>query len=148
MRYRKLASLIGIGVLIALLCSCTASTSLLTNESSLPPADHSSSAKVVVTSDFGKEIFIEEIIVISENTTALDALQQVAGVETKYGEVLLAPSTALALNMGELTSRKRTGFSISMACQPTSVPASISFRMATLSTGISGAGASASLCRR
>ena len=85
MRHRKLASLIGIGVLTALLCSCTASTSLLTNEGSLPPADHSSSAKVVVTSDFGKEIFIEETIVISENTTALDALQQVAGVETKYG---------------------------------------------------------------
>lgn len=84
MRLRKLTVLVGISLLAALLCSCS-DTSLPANEDSPLTTDHSSSVRVVVTGDFGKEIFVEETVVIGENTTTLDALQQVAEVETKYG---------------------------------------------------------------
>jgi len=84
-RLRKPVALLGMSVLAALLCGCSADTSLPADESYLAPTGHSSPVRVVVTGDFGKEIFAEEIVVIGENTTALDALKQVAEVETKYG---------------------------------------------------------------
>jgi len=85
MRGRQLAGLINTVLLVVLLCSCSANTSLPANGSTLPSTDRHSSAKVVVTRDFGKVVLLEKTIEIGEDTTALEALQQVAEVETKYG---------------------------------------------------------------
>lgn len=85
MRHRRLASLIGIVVLVAILCSCSANASLPANGTSSLPTDYSSSVKVVVTRDFGKQILVEQTVIIGEDTTAMDALRQIAKVNTKYG---------------------------------------------------------------
>jgi len=76
MRNRKLATLIGM-VLLLLLSGCSASTSLPANMSNPTPFGHSASVKVVVTTDFSKEVLLEQ--------SAIDALKMVAKVETKYG---------------------------------------------------------------
>lgn len=85
MRNRKPTSLIGIVLLLALLCGCSANPSSPASNGNLLPTDHNPSVKVVVTSDFGKVILLEKTVEIGENTTALDALRQVGEVETKYG---------------------------------------------------------------
>jgi hypothetical protein len=45
----------------------------------------SSSVRIAVTCDFGKTVLLERVIEVEGTTTALDALRQVAKVETKYG---------------------------------------------------------------
>lgn len=84
MRNRKLATLTGI-VLLLVLSGCSASTSLPSNMSNPTPAGHSTSVKVVVTTDFSKEVLLEQTIEIEPGTSAIDALKMVAKVETKYG---------------------------------------------------------------
>ncbi len=44
-----------------------------------------SQIRVVVTKNFGQELMLDKLIVIGEGTNALDALKQVAQVETAYG---------------------------------------------------------------
>ena len=85
MKFNKLALLLGIVLSAALLCGCSNETSLPTSDSNPPPVDHNPAVKVVVTTDFGQVVLVEKAVDIEENTTALDALQQVAEVNTKYG---------------------------------------------------------------
>lgn len=106
MRLRKLIFLVGTAFLAALLCSCS-DTSLPADESSPPPTDYSSSVRVVVTSDFGKEIFVEETVVIGESTTALDALQQVAEVKTKHGGGFVSAIDGISSEYGGVNRDKR-----------------------------------------
>jgi hypothetical protein len=51
----------------------------------VPASDTSPLAKLVVTTDFGKSLVLEETVEIGDETSALAALQEVALVETKYG---------------------------------------------------------------
>ena len=82
---KKPAGLLGIVLLSALLCSCSVNPSPPASNGNPLITDYNPSVKVVVASDFGKEILLEKTVEIGQNTTALDALQQVAEVETKYG---------------------------------------------------------------
>ncbi|NQT31635.1 MAG: DUF4430 domain-containing protein [Deltaproteobacteria bacterium] len=47
--------------------------------------DGQASVMVVVTRDFGRELILAETLEIEAGTNAMEALQAVAGVETKYG---------------------------------------------------------------
>jgi hypothetical protein len=51
----------------------------------VPASDTSPLATLVITTDFGKSLVLEETVEIGEETSALAALQEVALVETKYG---------------------------------------------------------------
>ena len=55
------------------------------NQDTVYSADSSPSIKLVVTTDFGKSLLLEETVEIGEETSALAALKQVAQVETQYG---------------------------------------------------------------
>jgi len=50
-----------------------------------PDGSLSSAVTVVVTWDFGNEVLLEETVAIEPDTRAMDVLQKVASVETKYG---------------------------------------------------------------
>ena len=41
--------------------------------------------RVIVTQDFGSEVMLEKFVTLSEGSTAMDALQEAATVETQYG---------------------------------------------------------------
>jgi hypothetical protein len=104
-RLRRAISLITLALLLALLWGCASGVSgtaggnvashddsLSPPESVLPPQDDAeilagsgSSARVIVTRSFSKSAILEKIFVIAEDTTALEGLQMVASVETKYG---------------------------------------------------------------
>ena len=85
MRFRAAASLIGIGALVSLLAGCFPGASLPAGVNSPLPTDQSPSARVVVTRDFGKQLMLSELVTVDENTSAMDALMEVAEVETAYG---------------------------------------------------------------
>ena len=105
MRLRQFVGLIVIILFTALLVSCASSVSGVVggdvasqdaqfspSESILPPQDEAgssagsgSSVRVIVTRGFGALAVLSETVAVSEDTTALDALQMVASVETKYG---------------------------------------------------------------
>ena len=73
-------------LLIAIFCSCSVPN---------PPAEGNgkldndrllnSEVTVVITQDFGKKVLLEQTVEIEANTSAMDALQRVADVETEYG---------------------------------------------------------------
>lgn len=42
-------------------------------------------ARVIVTVDFGSQVMLDELVTISADTNAMEALQQVAEIETAYG---------------------------------------------------------------
>jgi hypothetical protein len=103
-RPRQAISLAIITILVALLCGCADSIPGATGgeiasqdgnpsppESPLPreetdiSADSGSSARIVVTRGFAKPAIVEETAAIGEDTTALEGLQMVASIETKYG---------------------------------------------------------------
>jgi len=102
--FRQVISLATITLLIALLCGCADSVSeapgnnvashegnhspaesLPPQEEAGSPADLGPSAGIIVTRDFSGPAILTETIAITEDTTALDGLQTVANVETKYG---------------------------------------------------------------
>ncbi len=77
MAHGKLASLLGTLLLVTLLCACAGETPV--------PAGSGTTVTVVVTRDSGRAVLLEETVRIEESSTALDALQQVAEVRTRYG---------------------------------------------------------------
>lgn len=83
---KKLSLLIFTGLLLAVLCGC--STQIPPSEGHSEPVDTgvaTSEVTVVITRDFGKKVLLEQTVEIEPNTNAMDALQKVADVETKYG---------------------------------------------------------------
>ena len=50
-----------------------------------PKSSDETTVRVIVTQDFGNELVLDESVIISGSVTALDALHEVATVETKYG---------------------------------------------------------------
>jgi hypothetical protein len=104
-KLRQAISFMALTLLSALLCSCAGGVSGAPggsvtphNDSPSPPgsmpaiqdeagvlADSGPSARVIVTRSFSKPAILAETVAIGEDTTALDALQVVARVETKYG---------------------------------------------------------------
>jgi hypothetical protein len=82
----KLSLSILAGLLISILCGC--STQISPSERHSEPVGTgvaTSEVIVVVTRDFGKEMLLEQKVEVEPDTTAMDALQMVARVETKYG---------------------------------------------------------------
>jgi len=103
-RLRQVISLVAITLLVALLGGCTDSVPGVGGgniaaydnnpgpSESVPPPDETgspvspgSSVSIMVTRGFSKPAILEKTVAITEDTTALDALQAVASVETKYG---------------------------------------------------------------
>lgn len=103
MQPRQVISLAIITLLTALLCGCADGISgalggtVASHEDnpspaeSLPPQEDSglassgSSVRIIVTRGFSEPAILEKSVAIGEDTTALDGLQMVASVETKYG---------------------------------------------------------------
>lgn len=67
---------------VAGLCGCSAQQSFQP-----PPTTHTvgTEVRVVVTQDFGRELMFGETIEIEQDSNAMDALRQVAEIETAYG---------------------------------------------------------------
>jgi hypothetical protein len=101
-RLRQTIGFIVIALLAALLGSCVDGVSGVGGNvashdgnpsppgSTLPPQDEAvvsagPSVRVIVTRGFSEPAILVETVTINEDTTALDALQMVARVETKYG---------------------------------------------------------------
>jgi hypothetical protein len=101
-RLRRAISFIVLTLLTVLLCSCggglvseggvTTHDDSLSPSQSLPPQDEadisaspSSSARIIVTRSFNEPAILEETLIIDKDTTALEALQTAASIETKYG---------------------------------------------------------------
>ncbi|MBE9513787.1 MAG: DUF4430 domain-containing protein [Chloroflexi bacterium] len=64
-------------LLVSGLCGCS------TQEPSQPATDIE--VRVVVTQDFGRELMQDEVMKIEDDACAMDALRQVAEIETAYG---------------------------------------------------------------
>ena len=71
-------------LLIVLLCGCSAQLPVIENDESAG-SSIKSVVTVVITRDFGKKVLLEQTVEIEPDTNAMDALQRVADVETKYG---------------------------------------------------------------
>lgn len=110
MRSRQIASLIAVVLLLVLSCSCLSSASPSVGNSNPSPIDHNPSVKVVVTSDFGKVVLLDKTVEIEENTTALDALRQVAEVETKYGGGFVRAINGISSEYEESSNSKKDWF--------------------------------------
>ncbi|MFC2045584.1 DUF4430 domain-containing protein [Chloroflexota bacterium] len=85
MNFKKLIPLLLIALLLTLIPSCSTEASLPLDDTNPIPVDNTEQATVVVTRDFGSLLLVEENLAMESNMTALDALQQVTEVETKYG---------------------------------------------------------------
>ena len=88
MKLRKTISLLSVILLLSLVCSCATENSVPVEpveDSNQATVGHTRLTTVLVTRDFGSQLVIEENVDFKEGLTAMDALQQVAEVETKYG---------------------------------------------------------------
>ncbi len=83
LRLSQIISLAAIALFITLLGGCT--TSAPEPHKTQSPLGPSASASIVVTLDFAKPAILEEVVYIDGATTALDALNMVASVETEHG---------------------------------------------------------------
>ena len=50
-----------------------------------PPSSGQIEVRVIVSHDFGSETLVDELVMVDDGSTALDALKQVASAETAYG---------------------------------------------------------------
>lgn len=80
MRKRALAVIL-IALFAVFLVGCSSQPHVSTSESTASNCN----VTVMVTKDFGKELILEREIAIEPGTNAMEALQMVASVETKYG---------------------------------------------------------------
>lgn len=104
MRFRRVINLAIITLFVTLLCSCAdglsgapggdiasydgspnPAESPPTQEEDGSPVGSAPSARIIVTRSFGEPAILKKTVAIGEDTTALDGLQMVASVETKYG---------------------------------------------------------------
>lgn len=77
MKYDKLIALITVLLAVAVLCACS-------NQLEIEEGDYFT-VRAVATRNFGQELIFDEMVKIQEGTSALDAVMQVAEVETSYG---------------------------------------------------------------
>jgi hypothetical protein len=56
-----------------------------TGDSQQVQPENSSQVRVVVTRDFGHQVMLDELVPIDSNTSAMEALREVAEIETAYG---------------------------------------------------------------
>ena len=82
-RSASLALLLVLVVLVAPILGC--SDSGLEQEPLSSSAETSTFSRVVVTTDFGETLLVEETLDLPGDITAMEALKQVAKVETAYG---------------------------------------------------------------
>jgi len=127
-RLRQLISLALIVLFAALLCGCADNTlsppietnSLPSSDSppdiTLPPADVGSSVdtkysvRIVVTANFGEQVLSQKTVTIKEGTNALDALQQVAQVKTKYGGGFVSSIGGISSEYGGTNRQRKDWF--------------------------------------
>lgn len=69
-------------IVIALVLACLLTIAL---GGCKPQSTAETTARVIVTQDFGHELMLDESVIVANDTSALDALAGVATVETKYG---------------------------------------------------------------
>jgi len=96
---RLITGLLVIGcVVVATLCGCQAQPAPEPTPTSVPvePSDStgypqqvqpggSRQARVVVTRDFGSQVMLDELVTVGNDTSAMEALREVAEIETAYG---------------------------------------------------------------
>ena len=111
MGFRKLIVLIGIALTAMVMPACSGETDPETHSPSFPQTspdanNHEPSAAVVVSTDFGAEIILEETVAISGNTTALSALKSVIEVETEYGGGFVSAIGGISSEYGDSGNKK------------------------------------------
>jgi len=70
---KKLVKLAAVVALAVLLSGCR------------PPTSEQIEVRVIVSHDFGNEALLDELVMVDNGSSALDALEEVASVETAYG---------------------------------------------------------------
>jgi len=99
------------GLLVVVLCGCSAQIS--SPERHIKPVGTGvviSEVTVVVTKDFGKEVLLKQTTGIEPGTTAMDALQMVANVETKYGGGFVSTISGVSSEYGTANRSKKDWF--------------------------------------
>jgi hypothetical protein len=73
-------------------------------------ANEISTATVVVTQDFGRELILEQRVEIEADTSAMAALQMAADVETKYGGGFVSSINSISSEYGGANNSKKDWF--------------------------------------
>lgn len=102
---KRSSFLILIALILILFGSCV--NSISTNDHSQPAG---STARVVVTRDFGKELILEQDIETFTGISALAVLQSVAEIETKYGGSFVSSINGISSEYGRPNSNKEDWF--------------------------------------
>ena len=94
---------------ITVLCACAEQaeppdTGFRVSEGDMP------TAVIAITKDSGKDLVLEKEISIGPDITALDALQSVAGVETKYGGGFVSAIEGIGSEYGGPDNKKKDWF--------------------------------------
>ena len=69
---------IATGIMATIFCGCQSQSGASITEGEIQ-------ARVVVTRNFGNQLMLDELVMVDRGATAMDALMQVADVETAYG---------------------------------------------------------------
>lgn len=96
-------------MILALLCGCSKPPNTSASDKSAS-SEVKATGTVVITSDFGKKIILERDIEIKAGTTALDALQLVASLKTKYGGGFVSSINGISSEYGGINSNKKDWF--------------------------------------
>jgi len=81
---RFIASLvITIGITAAVFCGCQSQSGVGIPEVEIH--EGKIQARIVVTRDFGSQLMLDELVMVDSDANAMDALRQVAEIETAYG---------------------------------------------------------------
>ena len=97
-------------LLLTWLCGCLAQVPVTENDITTANTEIENTVTVVVTRDFGKELIIERDIEHKVKTSAMDALQAVAEVETKYGGGFISSINGIGSEYGGAGSKKKDWF--------------------------------------
>jgi hypothetical protein len=63
-------------------------------------------ARVIITQDFGSELLLDEPVILNSGASALDALERVANVETKYGGGFIEAINGVRSEYSQATVKK------------------------------------------
>lgn len=96
--------------LITLLCGCSTQAPVTEHDITTVNSEIENTITVVVTRDFGKELILETDIELKAETSAMDALQAAAEVETKYGGGFVSSINGIGSEYGGADSKKKDWF--------------------------------------